>query len=84
MVQQNFNEDLFRAQVDKALQIVRTILENSKNPTYAADVHHKYDDKYLLADTLTNVTISALLNVLEMWGFTGKSTIYPDPQLCRL
>jgi hypothetical protein len=38
----NFNESRFRSNVDKALTSVKRILDNSREPRYAADVNHTY------------------------------------------
>ena len=56
--------------MDKALEKVATILENTKNPKLVEDVHHEYDDKYLLAEFLTNISIASFLNLLETLGLT--------------
>lgn len=55
-------EPSFKARVDNALQKVRTILDNTRNPQYASDVKHEYQDKYLLVEFLTNSDLSSLLN----------------------
>ncbi len=65
-----FDESQFRAQVDKALEKVRTILDNTRNPQLPSDVPHLYEDKYLLAEFLTNITITAQLTTLETMGLT--------------
>lgn len=41
----NFDENRFKRQVDAALQRIKTVLENTRNPQYPADVAHRYDDK---------------------------------------
>lgn len=69
---QAFNEVRFRARVDAALNKVKTILETSRAPQYPADVPHEYEDKYLLAESLTNSSIAALLSFLESIGLTEK------------
>jgi hypothetical protein len=69
---QEFNEARFRAKVDAALNRVKQILDNSRSPQYPADVSHDYEDKYILAEVLTNDTISALLRFLESIGLTSK------------
>lgn len=43
-----------------------------QNPTYAADVPHKYDDKYLLSEFLCNTALAAQLNCLELLGLDAK------------
>ncbi len=70
-----FNEAQFRARVDAALNRVRTILENNRTPQYPADVPHEYEDKYQLAEFLTNNTIGALLVSLENVGLNEKGLV---------
>jgi len=64
----SFNESRFRAQVDAALVQIKTILENNRNPQFPADVSHKYDDKYLLANFLTNTSLASQLTCLHSLG----------------
>jgi len=67
-----FEESMFRGQVDRALAEMKTVLDNERRPTYAADVQHTYDDKYLLAEFLTNSASAGLLNCLDFLGLTEK------------
>jgi hypothetical protein len=67
-----FNETGFREKVNKALTVVRKVLDTTRNPQYAADVSHRYDDKYGLAEFLTNTSLAALLNVLSNLGVGAK------------
>ena len=67
-----YNEYDFRRTLERALEKVRTILETTKHPEQAKEVAHTYDDKYLLAEFLTNTAIAALLNVLETVGLSVK------------
>lgn len=68
----NFNESAFKARVNAAVERVRLILENTRAPTLASDVHHEYEDKFLLAEYIGNTTVSATLQVLEALGLTEK------------
>uniref|UniRef100_A0A6B2KXG2 Uncharacterized protein n=1 Tax=Arcella intermedia TaxID=1963864 RepID=A0A6B2KXG2_9EUKA len=68
----NFDEERFKRQVNAALVKIKTILDNNRQPTYPADVPHKYDDKYHLADFITNTAIAAQLNCLEALGLDEK------------
>eukprot|EP01104_Vermistella_antarctica_P016952 TRINITY_DN590_c0_g1_i2.p1 TRINITY_DN590_c0_g1~~TRINITY_DN590_c0_g1_i2.p1 ORF type:complete len:948 (+),score=314.10 TRINITY_DN590_c0_g1_i2:144-2987(+) len=63
-----FDEARFRRQVDAAISTVRTVLDNARHPTYPADVSHHYNDKYLLAEFLTNTTVASLLNTFSKMG----------------
>jgi hypothetical protein len=67
----DFDEYGFRRKVDSALGQVATILANTRNPTYAADVPHKYGDKYGLAEFIVNSAVAADLTVLELLGLTA-------------
>ena len=74
---ERYDEQQFRAKIDAALGRIRTLLENTRNPQYPADVPHAYDDKYLLAEHLTQVTVAALLQCLEVAGLSeeGRATL---------
>jgi hypothetical protein len=63
-----FQEEQFRRRVDKALKTVATILENQRTPRYAQEIDHKYDDKFALANFMTNTAIASYTNVLERMG----------------
>ena len=65
-----YSEMEFRRTMDQALEKVKTVLENTKHPRAAKDVQHTYNDKYLLAEFLTNTYIAAVLNVLETVGLS--------------
>lgn len=54
--------------VAKAQKHVKKILENSRNPRLAEDEEHKYDDKYALAEFLTNTAVASEMNALERLG----------------
>ncbi len=72
---QRFDEAQFKARVNAALGRVRTILDNTKTPQYPADVPHDYEDKYLLAEFLTNNTIASLLTSLDSLGLNEKNLV---------
>ena len=63
-----FDELAFKRKLDAALKEVRRILDTSRHPELAADVHHGYGDKYCLSEYLTNAAMAALLNVLDAMG----------------
>jgi hypothetical protein len=60
---------LFNA-VDKALKTVQQILEVNRNPQLAEEVDHDYQNKFELADRMTNIAIVAQMNCLERLGLT--------------
>jgi hypothetical protein len=68
----HFDQHAFRARIDAALRRIRTVLDNTRNPQYPADVPHRYDDKYLLAEVVTRVTVASLLQCLEAIGLGGE------------
>ncbi len=68
----SYQESEFRARVDAALRRIRTVLDNTRNPQYPADVPHRYDDKYLLAEFLTRVSVAAVLQSLDSVGLTAQ------------
>eukprot|EP00026_Physarum_polycephalum_P001947 Phypoly_transcript_01950.p1 GENE.Phypoly_transcript_01950~~Phypoly_transcript_01950.p1 ORF type:complete len:961 (+),score=229.34 Phypoly_transcript_01950:117-2999(+) len=70
---ETFNEYAFKSRVDKALEKVRTILDNTRNPQYPSEVHHEYDDKYILSEFLANSTIATFINSLDSVGLNGKA-----------
>src|SRR5690348_1739344 len=72
MALQYFDEGRFRRQVDSALQRIRTVLDITRAPQYPADVPHAYDDKYGLAEFLTNTAIAAEMNCLDLLGVSDK------------
>jgi len=68
-----FDENAFKGRVNNALTRVRTILENARTPTLASDVHHEYEDKFLLAEYIGNTTIAATLQILDTLGMNEKA-----------
>ncbi len=69
---ESYREHELEAKVDAALRRIRAVLDNTKNPQWAADVPHRYDDKYLLAEVLTRVAAASLLQCLEAVGMTAS------------
>ncbi|MCW5801810.1 MAG: hypothetical protein KIT31_05440 [Deltaproteobacteria bacterium] len=71
----SYDEIAFRTRVDAALQRIRTVLDNTRNPQYPADVPHRYDDKYLLAELVTRVATASVLQCLEVVGVTAAQLV---------
>ncbi len=67
-----YDEHGFRQRIDAALLRIRTVLDNTRSPQYPADVPHKYDDKYLLAEVVTRVAIASWLQSLEVIGMNAE------------
>ncbi len=61
-------EASFRARVNSVLDKARAVLESERHPQYAADVPHVYEDKFTLAECLTNCAVAASFNCLEALG----------------
>lgn len=68
----SYQESEFRSRVAAALRRIRTVLDNSRNPKYPADVPHQYDDKYLLAEFLTRVSVAAILQSFDSVGLSAQ------------
>ena len=69
---ESYGERELKTKVDAALRRIRTVLENTRNPQYPADVPHRYDDKYLLAEVLTRVASASVLQCLEVVGMSAS------------
>ena len=65
----------FPAHCAAALEAVKRLLEHERSPHLAADVRHEYQDKYLLAEFVTNAALVALLDALECVGLTKAHLI---------
>jgi hypothetical protein len=68
----NYDERGFRTRIDAALRRIRTVLDNTRNPQYPADVPHRYDDKYLLAELVTRTAVASWLQCLEGLGMGAE------------
>ena len=65
---------VFRSKVSESLVEVKKILDVTRKPSFAPDVQHQYEDKYLLAEMLVNVGVAAQMNCLEALGLKGEDT----------
>jgi len=65
-----FDEGRFRQCVDQAVVRVRSILDDTRSPTYPADVPHSYDDKFGLAEFVANTSITAVVQCFQQLGLT--------------
>lgn len=63
---------LVRSVVDQALKNVKTILDTTRNPRLAAEESHAYDDKFALAEFLTNTAVASHMNALERLGLESE------------
>ena len=62
----------FQSKVEKAKREAKRILDTERHPVLAGDAHHAYQDKYCLAEWLTNTALAATLNCLEVIGLDGE------------
>ncbi|KAJ9471593.1 hypothetical protein DIPPA_28405 [Diplonema papillatum] len=65
-------EESLRQKVDASLVTVRKVFDTARNPQLAEDVPHKYADKYLLAEYMTNGHCASLLTTLRLLGMTDE------------
>jgi len=68
----NFDEQHFKGNVDSAVKSVERILNIHRNPRLAEDVDHEYENKYDLANLLSNTWLIAQMNCLERMGLTAE------------
>lgn len=68
-----YAEQEFRAKIDAALQTVRKVLDNTRSPETPADVPHKYDDKYFLAEFVTHLAMASALQCVEILGLSAEA-----------
>ncbi|HVJ92033.1 MAG TPA: hypothetical protein VM580_19665, partial [Labilithrix sp.] len=69
-----YAEHQFRAKMEAALGTIRKVLDNTRNPETPANVPHQYDDKYILAEFVTQVAMASLLQCLENVGLSADGT----------
>lgn len=67
-----YNEIRFKEEVNTALTTIRTILENTKSPGFPNEIQHEYEDKYTMANILTNNFIASQLACLQLLGVDKK------------
>jgi hypothetical protein len=68
----SFDELRFRHKVDSALGKVRQILESNRNPVYASDVHHRYEDKYGVTEMMVMMALASVTQILGVLGFSSE------------
>ncbi|CAE7738993.1 TRPT1 [Symbiodinium sp. KB8] len=67
---ETFAEGRVEQRLQAALERVRVILDATKDPQAAGDVHHQYEDKYLLVEGVTNAAVASQLNSFGALGLT--------------
>merc|ERR1719201_2581360 len=71
----SYEVDVFHGKVQHAMERVRLLLHATRAPCFAADVHHKYEDKYVLADSMTNAAVASQLNALQALGVSREQLL---------
>jgi len=66
----SYQVEQFHAKLERAMERVRLVLHTNRAPCFAADVHHKYQDKYMLAESMTNAALASQTNALASLGLT--------------
>jgi hypothetical protein len=67
----SYDERAFTERIEAARKHIRTVLDHTRNPQRPADVPHRYDDKFLLAEFVTRTAVAALVQALEAIGLTA-------------
>ena len=62
----------FNNKIEQALQRVRAVLDNTRNPTLPSNVSHQYDDKYTLAESVIKTSCAAQIQALEVLGLNAE------------
>ena len=66
----SFQMEIFKKKLDSGLKTVARVLDVNRNPQLAGDVHHKYNDKYQIAEFLTAAASASVLTSLKIAGLT--------------
>src|SRR4051812_42367785 len=66
-----YDEARMNMQFSAALATVKQILNTTRHPQFAMDVPHVYQDKYSLAEYLTNTALAAEINALSAMGLNS-------------
>jgi hypothetical protein len=72
---QGYDHERLKQKVDEALRVVSRVLDVSRHPvmpTVPMDVTHTYEDKYTLAECMTNACLAAQLNTLATLGLDSE------------
>lgn len=72
MSSDDFNEYAFHNRMSQTMEVVAKVLDASRRPKYAAEVHHQYMDKYALAEFVTNCAIASQINCLLSMGLGSE------------
>ena len=67
-VNRSFDEARFEAQLARAVERVRTILDTGRRPQKASEEGHTYGDKYVLAEQMVNAAVASQVGALARSG----------------
>ena len=65
-----FDEPSFLTRVNFALIKVKHILDGHKKPVYASEIPHTFADKYELAEMMTNIALSSVIQTILTLGMS--------------
>jgi hypothetical protein len=68
----------FQRGLQRAVDRARLVLDQARSPVFAADVHHQYQDKYILVETMTNAALASYANWLGLLGVSQEQLV----QMC--
>mmetsp|Transcript_37829 Transcript_37829/g.100542 ORF Transcript_37829/g.100542 Transcript_37829/m.100542 type:complete len:938 (+) Transcript_37829:111-2924(+) len=68
----DFSEVYFRQKLDAAAHKVKQILDNTRNPVFASDVPHRYEDKFFLAEMVVKLGLASVVQTLGVLGLTEE------------
>jgi hypothetical protein len=71
----DYDEQVFSQKVKRAMEHVKLILDNARNPTFPEKVPHEYSDKYVLAELLTRSAMIGIKSALETIGLSPKGSL---------
>lgn len=72
MAAQAWQLEQFERQMEKALERARIVLEEARRPCFASGVHHQYQDKFALANSMTNAALASHANCLALLGVSAE------------
>jgi len=62
----------FTTKLNAAIDQVKLVLDAARSPGLAGEVPHRYEDKYFLAECLTNTATASQVNCLAELGLSGE------------
>mmetsp|Transcript_2711 Transcript_2711/g.9870 ORF Transcript_2711/g.9870 Transcript_2711/m.9870 type:complete len:1019 (-) Transcript_2711:1160-4216(-) len=62
----------FKRKVEEAVRRLRQVFGTARSPVYPSEAHHRFDDKFALAELSASVALAAELQALEELGLTAE------------